>query len=130
MRNRIIPKGEQEFISEVVKAVLENDTSKQHILGDNNGVITYITYPKNHKFDDIVDGYGRPIKILCVFSEKLITDFHYKASNDDLSKGWAKRAIKSVIAHGKEVSKNYYENDYKEFRKNVKSERIVIPEED
>ncbi|MBZ5752442.1 hypothetical protein [Metabacillus rhizolycopersici] len=122
--------GEEEFINGVVKAILINDTSKLHILVNNNGFIKYITYPNNHHFDDIVDNYGRPVKMLCVVSEKLITDFHYKAGNDDLSKGWAKRAVKSVIDHGKEVSKSYYENDYKEFRKNVKSQRIVVPEED
>jgi hypothetical protein len=130
VKNTFTPKGEKEFVNGVVKAVLENDISKLHLLLDNNGVITYTTYPKNFKFDDIVDGYGRPVKILCVISEKLITDFHYKTGNDDLSKGWAKRAVKSVIDHGKEVSKSYYENDYKEFRKNVKNERIVLPEED
>lgn len=130
MRNKITPKGELEFITGVVNAVLKNDTSKRHILIDNHGVITYITYPKNHKFDEIVDGYGRPTKILCVFSPKLITDLHYKAGNDDLAKGWAKRAVKSVIQHGKEVSNNYYKNEYQEFKKNVKSSRIVRPEED
>jgi len=84
-----------------VKAVLKNDTSRQHILVDHVNVIKYLTFPKDFKFHDIVDDYDRPAKILCYFGEELITDFHIKAGNDDFSKGWAKRAVKSVIEMGR-----------------------------
>ena len=90
---------------------MKNDTSRQHLLVDHDQVIRYLTFPKDFKFHDIVDDYDRPAKILCIFSEKLITDFHHKAGNDDFSKGWAKRAVKSVIEHGKKVSNNFYENN-------------------
>ncbi|MCM3160976.1 hypothetical protein [Metabacillus litoralis] len=130
MRKNFIQKGEQEFINGVVKAVLKKDVSKQHILIDHSNVLKYITYPKDHKFDDIVDNYGRPAKMLCVFSERLITDFHYKAGNDDLARPWARKAIKSVIEHGKKVSKDYYENNYEEFRKEAGSMKRTEPKED
>lgn len=68
--------------------------------------------------------------MLCVICEELITDFYFKAGSDDLCKGWAKRAVKSVIKHGKKVSKYYYENEYDEFMNNVKYSRIVKPREE
>lgn len=130
MKKNFIQKGEQDFINGVVKAVLKNDTSSQHILVDHDNVIRYLTFPKDFKFHDIVDDYDRPAKILCIFSEKLITDFHHKAGNDDFSKGWAKRAVKSVIEHGKKVSKNFYENAYEEFRNKAGSMIKVVPKEE
>lgn len=45
---------------------------------------------------------------MCIFSEELIEDFHFKAGNDDLSEPWVRRAVLSVIDHGKEIAEVYY----------------------
>ncbi|MEC1789516.1 hypothetical protein [Schinkia azotoformans] len=98
--------GQKQFIKHVTKAILNNDTTKIHYLLElENNIKSYFSH------ESLVELYypnGKPIKCICIFGEELITDFHYKAGNDDLTKPWIKRAIKHVIKCGKEAADKVY----------------------
>lgn len=107
-KKSFVQKGENDFIVGVVKAVLKRDITKQHILIDDSGLLKYLVFPVEQYIDDIASPDGSRVKILCVFSKELIEDFNEKALNDDLSKVWAKKAVKYVIAKGKETAEEIY----------------------
>lgn len=65
---------------------------------------------KDKPIKDIVYDNGESAKVVCVFGEKLIEEIHNKAGDDDLTKPWIRRAVKSIIAHGKQVAEIVYRN--------------------
>ncbi|WP_067730938.1 hypothetical protein [Oceanobacillus damuensis] len=105
-----IQKGERDFINSVVKAIIKKDISKKHYLLDDKGIMRYKSFVIDDKSSNMEFKYedGTPVKVVCIFGEELIKDFHIKAGNDDLAIPWAKRAVKSVIGHGKKVAKTVY----------------------
>ena len=111
-RKEYLQNGEGNFINNVVKAVVNKDVSKVHYLVDDNGLMRYFSYEvdKANPIIDLKYENGEHAKVVCVFSRELIEDMHYKAGNDDLTVPWIKRAVKSVIAHGKQVAEVVYKN--------------------
>jgi hypothetical protein len=107
-KNEFIQKGEQDFIDAVVQAILKNDASKQHYLIEDRGIIHYVAFPIEERVGDIVRSDGTSVKALCIFGKELIKDFHLKAGNDDLSKPWARKAVKYVISIGKKKAEEVY----------------------
>src|SRR5690606_20629892 len=107
-----LQKGEAEFINNVVKAVVSKDVSKVHYLVDDNGLMRYVSFvvDQANPIVDLKYENGKSAKVVCVFSEELIEDAHFKAGNDDLTKPWITKAVKSVIAHGKQVAEEVYKN--------------------
>ncbi|GGM40536.1 hypothetical protein GCM10011351_28390 [Paraliobacillus quinghaiensis] len=104
-----IPKEEAEFITNVTKAVLKKDVSLTHFLLNAKGVMRYETASIDKSNIEFEYDEGGLVKIVCIFSKYLIEDFHFKASNDELSEAWIRRAVKSVIEHGKEIAEVYYD---------------------
>ncbi|WP_028391983.1 hypothetical protein [Bacillus cihuensis] len=103
---KYIQKGEKEFVNGVTRAVMECDVSNKHYLLNASGVLTYIVSSRNPRVRLQVNS---ETKVLCVFSKGLIRDFHEKAGGtDDLAKQWIKRAVRDVIAHGKDVPRIVY----------------------
>ena len=100
-RKEYIQEGELEFINKVVDAVVKKDVSKVHYLVDDHGLMRYVSFVKNKDkpIKDIVYDNGESAKVVCVFGEKLIEEIHNKAGDDDLTKPWIRRAVKSGLSN-------------------------------
>lgn len=107
-RNKYIQPEEEKFINLVTEACLKNDTSNEHVLCEDLGVRRYLAIPKDTKWYGVKREDGKEVRMICIFSEQLITNFHYKAGNDELSKPWLKKHIKSVIKAGEKASREIY----------------------
>jgi len=104
--NNNAQKGEHEFIENVVKAIIANDSSRKHYLLDDKGIMLYKSVEWSEMDSDIEFRYenGGLVKVFCVFGKELIENFHHKAGKDDLSVPWARRSVKKVIKHGKMIA--------------------------
>lgn len=105
-KNNNAQKGEHEFIENVVKAIIANDSSRKHYLFEDRGVMIYKSVEVNDTDSDIEFRYedGELVKVVCIFGKELIEDFHNKSGSDDLSVPWARRSVKKVIKHGKIIA--------------------------
>lgn len=111
-RRKYIQNGENEFINHVVNAVINKDVSEVHYLVDDCGIMRYFSF-KADPAKPIVDlryKNGKFAKVVCVIGQDLIENLHDKAGNDDLTKPWIKKAVTSIIAHGKQVAEEVYKN--------------------
>lgn len=105
--------AEKEFTDVVVKAILKNDTSRKHYLIDDKGRMRYESFlleAIKGSFDVRYEN-GDSVKMVCVFGKELISDFHFKAGNDELALPWARKAVGKVIEHGKKVAAIAYNQD-------------------
>ncbi|WNB93430.1 hypothetical protein [Bacillus sp. NEB1478] len=105
MKKRL-SKGELDFIKGCTKAILKNNTDYHHWLFIVDGIKRYFThkdefYPENHPvFNHAM--------CICAVGGEFITDWHYKAGNDDFSKPWIKRSLKKLLVNSESFAENYY----------------------
>ncbi|QCJ44745.1 hypothetical protein FAY30_24265 [Bacillus sp. S3] len=103
-KTMILQKGERDYINGVVQAIMDCDVSNEHWLLDYDGVLEYTACKAIDAALEAQINSGK-IKARCYFGEFLIRNFHYKAGGtDDLSRQWAKKAVKAVILHGKKTA--------------------------
>ncbi|MDM5338501.1 hypothetical protein QUF84_14910 [Fictibacillus enclensis] len=117
----LVSKGEQNFIRGCTKAILTNDVDQYHWLFKVNGVKVYYV----HKEPQAADHHRIFKSAICICSigPEFITDWHYKAGHDDLSKAWINRGLKDLIEHSESFADFIYSPSSK--HKNDKTIRTI-----
>lgn len=117
---RKFSKGETDFINGCTKAILDNDTSREHWLFVVNGVRHYVT----HKDETYIENHPifKHAKSICVVGENLIVNWHQRAGNNDLSKPWITRSLREMLISCESVAEMAYRN----FKKDAMTDLLVI----